>query len=78
MAVFFWYPVNFSSVHLYSSVRLISSFFQGTRKNGHVKLSPCISVRPKHLQTKLEASQVVYDGAESDKAAMEAFFTKVV
>jgi len=39
-------------------------------------LGSVVLVRPKHLQTKLEASQVVYDGAPTDKAAMEAFFTK--
>jgi len=35
-----------------------------------------VLVRPKHLQSKLEASQVVYDGAETDKTAVEEFITK--
>jgi hypothetical protein len=34
-------------------------------------------VRPKHLQSKFEDSQVVYAGDATDKAAIEAWITKV-
>jgi len=39
-------------------------------------LGSVVLVRPKHLQSKLEPSQVVYDGSESDKTALETFITK--
>ncbi len=35
-------------------------------------------VRPKHLQSKFEDSQVVYAGDATDKAAIEAWITKVI
>eukprot|EP00088_Acartia_fossae_P071285 TRINITY_DN9755_c0_g1_i3.p1 TRINITY_DN9755_c0_g1~~TRINITY_DN9755_c0_g1_i3.p1 ORF type:complete len:486 (-),score=166.12 TRINITY_DN9755_c0_g1_i3:853-2310(-) len=39
-------------------------------------LGSVILVRPKHLQSKLEDSVVVYDGSATDKSALEAFITK--
>jgi len=38
-------------------------------------LGTVVLVRPKHLQSKLEPNQVVYDGAASDKSALEAFIS---
>ena len=34
-------------------------------------------MRPKHLQSKFEDSQVVYTGSATDKTAIEEFITKV-
>jgi len=39
------------------------------------ELGSVVLVRPKHLQSKLEPSQVVYSGSETDKTALEAFIT---
>lgn len=39
-------------------------------------LGSVVLVRPKHLQSKLEPSQVVYSGSETDKTALEAFISK--
>jgi len=39
-------------------------------------LGSVVLVRPKHLQSKLEPSQVVYSGSATDKTALEAFINE--
>jgi len=58
------------------TVAFAHSADEGVAKTVGQALGSVVLVRPKHLQSKLEASQVVYEGSETDKTALEAFINK--
>jgi len=61
---------------LRETVNFAHSASEDVAKKIGQKLGSVVLVRPKHLQSKFEDSQVVYAGDATDKAAIEAWITK--
>jgi len=61
---------------LRETVAFANSADEAVAKEVGQPLGSVVLVRPKQLQTKMEASQVVYDGSATDKAALEAFINQ--